>query len=103
SEEARADRSLGAGLITGVAAVASGGANAAGPRGDDGKPVDGVGQEDHPEAHSVHDDDQICGGDGAQSRRPTPTRTAVVRCPTGLSQRSRRACNLLYPAPKWIR
>jgi hypothetical protein len=68
-----------------------------------GNPLMGVGQEDHPEAHSVHDDDQICGGDGTQSRGPTPPRTAVVRCPTGLSQRSRRACHFLYPAPKWMR
>src|SRR5262249_1199616 len=27
---------------------------------------------------------------------------AVVRCPTVLSQRSRRSCNLLYPIPKWM-
>src|SRR5262249_28153831 len=103
SEEARADRSPGAGVIAGAAAVASGGANTAGPRGDDRTAVDGMGQEGHPEANSVHDADQICSGDGAQSRGPTPSRAAVVHCPTGLSPRSRRAYHLLYPAPKWMR
>ena len=45
----------------------------------------------------------MCGGDGAQSRGPTPPRAAVVPCPPGLAQRSRRSCDLLSPVPKWMR
>jgi len=45
----------------------------------------------------------MCGRAGAQSRGPTPTRAAGGHGPTGLSQRSRRSCDLLSPVPKWRR
>ena len=46
--------------------------------------VDGVGQEGHAAADSLHDDDQVCGGDGHQSGGPTPARPSSVDSPTAM-------------------
>src|SRR4029434_3448555 len=101
-EEARTDRSPGTGVIAGAAAVASGGKNAAGARGDHGDPIDGVGQEGHTEADSLHDDDEVCGGDGAQSRGPTPARPPLVDGPTAIPRGAACPGHLLHSAPEWL-
>ena len=102
SEEARADGSSGAGVLAGAVAVASGRENAACPRRDDREHAPGVGQEGDAAAHSLHGDDQVCGGDGEQSRRPTPTRPTPGDGPTAIPPGTGGPCHVLYGAPERI-
>jgi transposase len=93
---------LGLGAIAGAAAVAAGGAHPARACGDHGQSVNRVGQEGHAEADSLHDDDQVCRGDGAQSRGPTPARPPPVDGPTAIPRGTACPSDLLHRSPEWI-
>src|SRR5262245_35284420 len=88
--------------MAGAAPVAAGGAHPTRARGDHGPSVDGVGQESDPEADGLHDEDQVCGGDGAQSGRPTPTRPPPVDGPTALPPGAGGSCDVLHRSPEGI-
>jgi hypothetical protein len=64
--------------------------------------VDGVGQEGHAEADSLHADDQVCRGDGDQSGGPAPARPPSVDRPTAIPRGTACPCHLLHRSPKWI-
>ena len=102
SEAARAQGSPGAGVITGAAAVASGGANSTRARGDHGAAMDRVGQEGHAEAHGLHDDDPVCRGDGAESGGPTPAGSPAVASPTAIPCGIACPGYLLHSTPEWL-
>jgi hypothetical protein len=89
--------------MAGVAALASGGAGAAGPGGAAGERVDRLGQARDPEAHGLHEDDQVFDRDRAQSRVSTSTRSAAVDGPTARPLGAWHPGYLLHSASEWRR